>query len=86
MRYCRRTTQGVVRILVSWKKPTELKVRDRLERTMLEAKNSEIGSRGVKGRRVALKRRYVGCEEQASRTRKVIVKWYIAVDTWQCLS
>jgi len=86
MRYCRRTTQGVVRILVSWKKPTELKVRERLERTMLEAKKREIGRRGASGRRVALNRRYVGCEEQASKTKKVMVKWYIAVETWQCLS
>lgn len=53
---------------------------------MLEAKKSEIGRRGVSGRRVALNRRYVGCEEQASRTKKVMVKWYIAVETWQCLS
>jgi len=71
---------------VSWKKPTELKVRLRLERTILEAKNKEIGRRGARERRVALKRRYVGWEEQANRTIKVMVKWYIAVDTWQCLS
>jgi len=72
--------------LVSWKKPTEFQASDRLERTMLPAKKRQIGSMGSRGRRLESNKRYVGCDEQARRTRKVMLKWYIAVETWQFLS
>ena len=86
IRYPNNTTHGVVRILVSWKKPTEFQASDRLERTMLPAKKRQIGSMGSRGRRLESNKRYVGCDEQARRTRKVMLKWYIAVETWQFLS
>jgi len=41
---------------------------------------------GRRGRRLESNKRYVGCEEQARRTRNVMLKWYIAVETWQFLS
>jgi len=86
IRYPSSTTQGVVRILVSWKKPTEFQASDRLERTILPAKKRQIGSMGTMGRRLASNRRIVGCDEQARRTRNVMLKWYIAVETWQFFS
>lgn len=71
------TTVGIVKILVSWLKPTLLKARLRLPDTMLKVKKADRGRILRKGARIGSNRRIeVGRHALASMsTTKVARKW-----------